>query len=111
MENLNFKEYLELKYNLELENYTLENILKNSLSINMRAFFGLSPDPVTKLAIQEWRDKTLPQFNAPVPTANFHVTLAFLGQINPRQLDALCSEIDSLKEISLSLILDIYLAT
>lgn len=60
----------------------------------MRAFLGLSPDPQTKLAIQAWRDKTLPAFNAPVPAANFHVTLAFLGQVTEKQLDSICSQIE-----------------
>jgi 2'-5' RNA ligase len=56
----------------------------------MRAFLGLSPDVKTKLAIELWRNKAFPCFYAPVPAANFHITLAFLGQISPKQLDALC---------------------
>ncbi len=60
----------------------------------MRAFFGISPEPQTKLAIQAWRDKSLPAFNAPVPAANFHITLAFLGQITDRQLDLISNQIE-----------------
>jgi len=65
----------------------------------MRAFFGLSPDVKTKLAIDAWRNKAHPHLNAPVPAANFHVTLAFLGQILPKQLDALCEGANQMSEI------------
>ena len=65
----------------------------------MRAFFGLSPDVTTKLAIQAWRNKAFPHFDAPVPAANFHVTLAFLGQVSPKQLDALCEAVEQISEI------------
>ena len=65
----------------------------------MRAFFGLSPDVKTKLAIEVWRNKAFPHFNAPVPAANFHVTLAFLGQIIPQRLDELCEAVDQLTGI------------
>lgn len=65
----------------------------------MRAFFGLSPDAETKLAIEAWRNKAFPKFDAPVPATNFHVTLAFLGQISPKQLDALCEDVEQISEI------------
>ncbi|MGJ8681805.1 RNA 2',3'-cyclic phosphodiesterase [Paraglaciecola sp.] len=66
----------------------------------MRAFLGLSPDPKTKLAIEAWRNKALPQFNAPVPAPNFHVTLAFLGQVTPKHLDTITTEISMMQAIS-----------
>ena len=65
----------------------------------MRAFFGLSPDIKTKLAIEGWRNKVFPHFDAPVPAANFHVTLAFLGKISPKQLDALCESVNQIDQI------------
>ncbi len=37
--NLSFKEYLELKYNITLESYTLEDILKNSNDISSKLVF------------------------------------------------------------------------
>lgn len=55
----------------------------------MRAFVGLEPDATTKLAIENWRNKVLPPFNQLVPAANYHITLAFLGQINLDQQDRL----------------------
>jgi 2'-5' RNA ligase len=65
----------------------------------MRAFFGLSPDVNTKLAIELWRSKAFPYFDTPVPAANFHVTLAFLGLISPKQIDALCEAVNQISEI------------
>ena len=65
----------------------------------MRAFFGLSPDIKTKLAIEGWRNKVFPHFDTPVPAANFHVTLAFLGKISPKQLDALCESVNQIDQI------------
>ncbi|MCF2948780.1 RNA 2',3'-cyclic phosphodiesterase [Paraglaciecola aquimarina] len=66
----------------------------------MRAFLGLSPDAKTKLAIDAWRHKSLPQFNAPVPAANFHVTLAFLGQVTAKHLDSINTEIENMPDIA-----------
>lgn len=62
----------------------------------MRVFFGLSPDSKTKLAIEVWRNKAFPHFDAPVPAENFHVTLAFLGDISVKQLDTLKLHIDNI---------------
>ncbi|MGK0381772.1 MAG: 2'-5' RNA ligase [Flavobacteriales bacterium] len=66
---------------------------------SMRAFFGLSPDVKTKLAIEVWRNKAFHHFDAPVPAANFHVTLAFLGQVIPKQLDELCESVNQITDI------------
>jgi 2'-5' RNA ligase len=66
----------------------------------MRAFLGLEPSPQTKLAIQAWRNKALPTFEHPVAAANFHITLAFLGQISTQQQDKLEELINNLADIS-----------
>ena len=55
----------------------------------MRAFFGLSPDANTKSAIEAWRNEVFPCLDGPVPAANFHVTLAFLGNVSGKQLDTI----------------------
>ena len=65
----------------------------------MRAFIGLAPNQETKLAIEAWRNKAFPAFSAPVPAANFHVTLAFLGHISNKQQDALCDAVKQLHDI------------
>ncbi|XOV90445.1 MAG: RNA 2',3'-cyclic phosphodiesterase [Pseudomonadota bacterium] len=72
----------------------------------MRLFFALQPDPATCLAIAAWRDNTLPPLDAPVSAANFHITLAFLGEIKERQLDALCGATDELAQQSVTVSLD-----
>lgn len=59
----------------------------------MRAFFALEPSPKDKLAIENWRQKTLPMLHKPIPAANFHLTLAFLGDIGEKQLDNLCQTV------------------
>jgi 2'-5' RNA ligase len=61
----------------------------------MRLFFALEPSRQDKLAIEHWRIKALPGFDRPVPAANFHITLAFLGQTTSSQLDAIMQEVDS----------------
>jgi len=66
----------------------------------MRAFFGLSPDPKTKLAIEEWRNKAFPDLYAPVPAANFHVTLAFLGNVSVEQMDTINHLIDEMPSVA-----------
>jgi 2'-5' RNA ligase len=65
----------------------------------MRAFFGLSPDANTKLAINTWRNKAFPHLGNPVPAANFHVTLAFLGNVSVNQLDIINRRIDEMPSV------------
>lgn len=65
----------------------------------MRAFLGLSPNAETKLAIEDWRNNAFPDLYAPVPAANFHVTLAFLGNVSVEQLDTLNHLIDDIPQI------------
>jgi 2'-5' RNA ligase len=66
----------------------------------MRAFFALSPDTNTKLAIEVWRNKTFPHLDGPVPAANFHVTLAFLGHVSVKQLDTISRRIDEMTRVT-----------
>lgn len=61
----------------------------------MRAFFALTPPGTTKLAIEAWRDKAFPRFYSPVKASNFHITLAFLGDVSESQLDSLSQYIDT----------------
>lgn len=60
----------------------------------MRVFFALEPDAATRQAIVNWRDRYGLAAGRPVPAANFHVTLAFIGNVSTRQLDTLCSAVD-----------------
>jgi len=62
----------------------------------MRLFFALSLDAQTKLAIEQWRDKSLvPAVNF-IPAANYHITLAFTGSVTSAQTDELVSATDNL---------------
>ncbi|MFV8820064.1 RNA 2',3'-cyclic phosphodiesterase [Haliea sp. E17] len=64
----------------------------------MRLFFALDiPGPLA-LDIATWREQQLPLLGRPVPAANFHITLAFLGEIPDSRLDALCQDVDAAAE-------------
>ena len=60
----------------------------------MRVFFGLELDPPTALRIADWRDRQFTGAGKPVPPANFHVTLAFIGPLNESALERLCHSVD-----------------
>lgn len=66
----------------------------------MRAFLGISLNAQTKLAIESWRNRVFPHFKDSVPAANYHITLAFLGQISLVQQDQLSQEIDQQKHVN-----------
>lgn len=60
----------------------------------MRAFFALPLAEGTAIDLERWRDSKLPVFSRPVPRSNYHLTLAFLGEISERQ----CRDIQALAE-------------
>lgn len=64
----------------------------------MRLFFGLEPDSESALAITAWRDRQLPLLGRPVPVANLHITLAFLGDISTHRLERLGKTVDQFIE-------------
>lgn len=62
----------------------------------MRLFFALEPARDTALAIADWRDQQFPATAArAVAVANFHITLAFIGDLPQRQLEPLLLAVDS----------------
>ena len=61
----------------------------------MRLFFGLEPDSACKAAIADWRDRYARSDGRPVPAGNFHMTLAFLGDVDERRLESLCDAVDN----------------
>ena len=61
----------------------------------MRVFFGLEPDQKTILAISDWRDRQFTAAGRPVPPANFHITLAFIGELDEREIEHLCLSVDT----------------
>lgn len=60
----------------------------------MRLFFGLEVPADTALAIADWRQRQFPPLGRPVPAANFHITLAFVGECPPQDLERLCEDVD-----------------
>lgn len=60
----------------------------------MRTFFALELDAETTLKIANWRDRQFGHCGKPVPAANFHLTLAFLGELKPARLEQLCLAVD-----------------
>jgi len=71
----------------------------------MRAFFAITPDADTCLHIQHWCQQNWPALERPVPVQNYHLTLAFLGDITTRQFDniELWMQQQAAPEFSLSL--------
>jgi len=61
----------------------------------MRLFFALELPAGLALEISDWRDRSLTGVGRPVPPANFHITLAFLGELDEPALDALCTDVDT----------------
>ena len=62
----------------------------------MRLFFALEPPGALAIQLADWRDKQLPAVGRPVTAGNFHITLAFLGNISEQKLERLCLETDEL---------------
>jgi 2'-5' RNA ligase len=61
----------------------------------MRVFFGLELDGATALEIANWRERQLACAGTPVPPANFHITLAFLGALDDPAIERLCLSVDN----------------
>jgi len=59
-----------------------------------RVFFGLAPEATTALAIADWRDRQLRCAGRPVSLANFHLTLAFVGELPEPALERLCNDVE-----------------
>ncbi|NND67836.1 MAG: RNA 2',3'-cyclic phosphodiesterase, partial [Halioglobus sp.] len=60
----------------------------------MRLFFALEAEPETALAIANWRDASLLTDGRPVPAANFHITLAFVGATPHAKSERLANAVD-----------------
>ncbi|MFT5718212.1 MAG: 2'-5' RNA ligase [Oleiphilaceae bacterium] len=62
----------------------------------MRVFFALPLDVTLKLQIDQWRTHNMPPSSQAVPSANFHITLAFTGHIRESDIEILCTRADEL---------------
>jgi len=61
----------------------------------MRCFFALEPKPATRRAIAEWRERAFPPLPRPVRPDNLHLTLAFVGELEPARLERLFEGVSS----------------
>lgn len=64
----------------------------------MRLFFALELPGDLAMQIDDWRQRQLPSMGRPVPPANFHITLAFLGELSEPRLERLGRATDELVE-------------
>lgn len=60
----------------------------------MRVFFGLELEAACALRIAEWRDRQVRCNGRPVPPANFHITLAFIGPLGDSEIERLCHAVE-----------------
>lgn len=62
-----------------------------------RCFYGLRPAIKDRKFIQQWRNNYLHDAGKPVIIDNFHITLAFLANINEQQLHNLLKQSDKIQ--------------
>lgn len=61
-----------------------------------RLFFALPVSEAQRRALAQWRRGLNLRSGKPVPAANFHVTLLFLGDVDAAQVPAICAAVDQL---------------
>jgi len=59
-----------------------------------RLFFALPVSDVQRRALAQWRRGLNLRSGKPVPAANFHLTLLFLGDVDAAQVPAICAAVD-----------------
>lgn len=72
----------------------------------MRTFLALTPDASTSIAIEKWCSLCWPGLSRKIPIQNYHVTVAFLGDATPAQLQAIQDEIDGIEQPAFVLMFD-----
>ena len=70
--------------------------LRPSGSPFKRLFFALPVSDAQRRALAQWRRNLNLRSGKPVPAANFHVTLLFLGDVDAAQVPAICAAVDQL---------------
>ncbi|MGB5958701.1 RNA 2',3'-cyclic phosphodiesterase [Pseudomonas sp.] len=82
--------------------------LRPSGSPFKRLFFALPVSDAQRRALAQWRRSLNLRSGKPVPAANFHVTLLFLGDVDAAQVPAICAAVDqlALPAVALRLALD-----
>ena len=62
----------------------------------MRTFLSLNPDADSAMAIEKWCSLCWPGISRKIPVQNYHVTVAFLGDVKQPQLQSLQDSLDQL---------------
>lgn len=62
-----------------------------------RLFFALSCPPALRKTISQWRASLSLRAGRPVPAANFHLTLLFLGSVDTAQIAGICEAASKIK--------------
>ena len=62
-----------------------------SIEPQSRLFFALGCPAELSKTISRWRSSLSPRIGRPVPAANFHLTLLFLGAVNKAQIAEICA--------------------
>lgn len=61
----------------------------------MRTFFALELPAEVSMQVADWRDRQMGLVGRPIPPANFHITLAFIGELANDSLERLCLAVDA----------------
>ncbi|MFJ3487325.1 RNA 2',3'-cyclic phosphodiesterase [Pseudomonas sp. NPDC090202] len=61
-----------------------------------RLFFALGCPPALRKAISQWRTSLSLRVGRPVPAANFHLTLLFLGAVDTARIAEICDAASSI---------------
>lgn len=72
----------------------------------IRAFISLTPDVSSAIAIQQWCALCWPAISRAVPLQNYHLTLAFLGDVSDSQLQTLHELLLEVRSPAIDLTLD-----
>jgi len=73
-----------------------------------RVFFALTCSPALRKMVSQWRASLSLRTGKPVPSANFHLTLLFLGAVDKAKIAEICSAASKIMvpEKPLTLVLD-----
>ncbi|MEM0910142.1 MAG: RNA 2',3'-cyclic phosphodiesterase [Pseudomonadota bacterium] len=67
---------------------------------------GLDIPAPMKMRIEHWREQALPSFKKPVSPANYHITLAFLGNIGESELEHIDTQFEGIRHDTCSIALN-----
>ena len=65
--------------------------MRLSVEPQSRLFFALGCPPTLRKTISHWRTSLSLRIGRPVPVANFHLTLLFLGSVDQAQVAEICT--------------------